>query len=351
MDEEQAFRELVHLVYGEGASELIRKMEPGQSDLHGAAASTHATHQDKRKRQITAGLSAVGATAGAAGLGLGAHNLARGYKEHRTGKNPAGVVTGPKLRRLKAAKGAFRSEKLATALIPLEVAGLGGEVMATRILHADTKKKTVQKDLGELQESSGMPTNRGQLTRMVIPTASKAGVKGAKIGVRGAKKLPEKIVTTKGKLVALKQKADQVSKAEEVNLTWEGEIAKTNIDKQQLFGWASVIEINGEPVVDLQGDRITAEEMEKSAYEFVVKSRKGGDMHQRDGWQPIHKSDMIESFMVTPEKRDAMGLPDTVPTGWWVGFQVRDQQLWDDVKTGKRTGFSIHGRGRREAVG
>ena len=112
-----------------------------------------------------------------------------------------------------------------------------------------------------------------------------------------------------------------------------------------------MIEIDGEQITDLQGDRISPDEMEKSAYEFVVKSRKGGDMHLRDNWAPIHKSDMIESFMVTPEKRDAMGLPSSVPTGWWVGFQVNDPEVWAKVKSGERTGFSIHGRGRRETVG
>jgi Putative phage serine protease XkdF len=81
-----------------------------------------------------------------------------------------------------------------------------------------------------------------------------------------------------------------------------------------------------------------------------MKSRKGGDMHLRDDWQPIQKSEMIESFIVTPEKRDAMGLPDSVPSGWWVGYQVRDPEVWSKIKTGERTGFSIHGKGRRVPV-
>jgi len=107
------------------------------------------------------------------------------------------------------------------------------------------------------------------------------------------------------------------------------------------------VELDGEPVVDLQGDIISAEEMEKAAYTYVSKSRKGGDMHLRNDWQPVQKSEMIESFIVTPEKRDAMGLPGSVPTGWWVGFQVQDPQVWADIRSGKRTGFSIHGHGRR----
>ena len=87
--------------------------------------------------------------------------------------------------------------------------------------------------------------------------------------------------------------------------------------------------------------------MEKAGYEYVMKSRKGGDMHLRDNWEPIQKSEMIESFIVTAEKREAMGLPDSVPTGWWVGFQVQDPEVWAKVKSGERTGFSIHGHGKR----
>jgi len=36
-----------------------------------------------------------------------------------------------------------------------------------------------------------------------------------------------------------------------------------------------------------------------------------------------------------------------VPSGWWVGFKVQDPEVWAKVKTGERTGFSIHGHGRR----
>ena len=336
--------ELVEAMFGGGGDELIYKMEPGQSDL--------ASH-DRKKRAFTAGLSAVGASAGAAGLALGGHNLARSYRVARYGvkggkaaRTAAGVVK-PIASKGKAIKEAVGHEKLATGLIPLEVAGLGGEVMATRILHNDAKKKVskgvlVRKDLGELPENS-LPTSRRGMTIAAVTTGARAGGKGLEYTKKGAAKLPEKIATTKGKLTAIKAKVDK----RDVEITWSGEIAKADSDKQQLFGWASVIEVNGEPIIDLQGDRISAEEMEKSAYEYVVKSRKGGDMHLRDEWQPVHKSDMIESFMVTPEKRDAMGLPSSVPTGWWVGFQVNDPEVWSKVKSGERTGFSIHGRGRR----
>jgi hypothetical protein len=318
---DETFREVADLLFGGGGDELISKISPTQSDL--------ATH-DKRKRMTTAGLSAIGATAGAAGLGLAGKETYHGIKNAPKGLSATGKLVH-----------AAKTKKLATALVPLEVAGLGGELMATKILHGDTKKKIPVSKASDLllNNASEIPTSKGKLTRAVIssPKVRKKGVEYTKKGAGVLKRVPDKLVTH-----------HKVEKADtEIDVVWEGDFAKADADKQQVFGWASVVEVDGQPVVDLQGDYISTDEMEKAGYQYVMKSRKGGDMHLRDNWAPIQKSEMIESFIVTPEKRDAMGLPDSVPTGWWVGFQVQDQQVWSDIKDGKRTGFSIHGHGKR----
>ena len=137
------------------------------------------------------------------------------------------------------------------------------------------------------------------------------------------------------------------------SITWEGEISKVDDEKRQVFGWCSVSEIDGELVTDHQNDYVPINEMEMSAYDYVIKSRKGGDMHSRvkKDWlldEPLHVSDLIESFVVTPEKLAQMGLPENaLPHGWWVGFKVNDDKVWDKVKNGERLGFSIHGSGKR----
>jgi hypothetical protein len=139
-----------------------------------------------------------------------------------------------------------------------------------------------------------------------------------------------------------------VSKSESPDLTWSGEISKMDTDKRQVFGFCTVTHVNGEPVIDLQGDYVPLEEIEKAAYTYVIDSRKGGDMHQRNGDQPLHTSDLVESFVVTPEKLETMGLDrNAMPHGWWVGFKVNDDKQWEMVKSGERAGFSIHGSGRR----
>ena len=131
----------------------------------------------------------------------------------------------------------------------------------------------------------------------------------------------------------------------------EIEFSKVDTDKMQTFGWCSVVKINGQDVVDKQNDLIDIAEIEKSAYDYVLGSRAGGDMHRRTADGGVHKvADMIESFVLTPEKISKMGLPEDTAQGWWIGMQVHDPEVWADVKSGKRTGFSIHGTGRREPI-
>ena len=108
-------------------------------------------------------------------------------------------------------------------------------------------------------------------------------------------------------------------------------------------------------MLDKQGDIIEPEEIEKAAYSYVMKSRIGGDMHRRAAFgDALHKadgphkvSDMVESMVFTDDKIAKMGLPDEFPRGWWVGFKVHDEDTWNMVKNGERTGFSIHGIGIR----
>ena len=51
------------------------------------------------------------------------------------------------------------------------------------------------------------------------------------------------------------------------------------------------------------------------------------------------------------EKMEAMGIPEgTLPTGWWIGFQVTDADVWEKVKDGTYSMFSIEGEAKRVEV-
>ena len=86
-----AFYEVAELLLGDGAGELISKKEMS----------------DKTKRRLTAGLSAVGATAGAAGLGYAAYKTKFPYKAARA----AGAT------RKGALRAAAKEEPFGTALV------------------------------------------------------------------------------------------------------------------------------------------------------------------------------------------------------------------------------------------
>lgn len=147
------------------------------------------------------------------------------------------------------------------------------------------------------------------------------------------------------------QATPAVLKSDDSDFTVECTFAKFDEDEKTVFGWASITEQDGVPVIDRQGDTIDATEMAKAAYEYVIKSRKGGHQHKRtDTDEPLHVSDMIESMVFTPEKIAKMGLPPDTPIGWWVGYKVNDDAIWKAVKDGEITGLSIHGKGKRTPV-
>ena len=56
-------------------------------------------------------------------------------------------------------------------------------------------------------------------------------------------------------------------------------IAKIDEEKQIVYGWASVVEKNGDAVVDQQGDIISIDEIEKAAHRFLTDCRVAGDSH------------------------------------------------------------------------
>lgn len=128
------------------------------------------------------------------------------------------------------------------------------------------------------------------------------------------------------------------------------EIIKFDNDQKLVFGWANIIkDANGEVYIDTQGDFIEdIAELEKAAYDYVLHSRNGAEMHINQNVARV-----VESFVVTPDKLEALGLvakSDVVPAGWWIGFKVDNDDVWSKIKDGSYTGFSVHGKGQREIV-
>ena len=125
------------------------------------------------------------------------------------------------------------------------------------------------------------------------------------------------------------------------------QIKKSDDEKMQAFGWANIsITADGEVLEDLQHDIIEPEELEQAAYKFVDLYREGGEMHERGGVAVL-----IESVIFTEEKMKAIGIePGTIPVGWWIGFKVLDDDVWEKVKDGTYSMFSIEGEAQRIEV-
>lgn len=131
-----------------------------------------------------------------------------------------------------------------------------------------------------------------------------------------------------------------------VELVGECRVSKADDALQILFGWASVaVNKAGEDVVDYHNDVIAIEDLELAAYDFVARSRDSGEDHAGG-----ISGDVVESFVVTPEKLDAMGIEKGVlPLGWWIGVHVADKTAYERAKT-EKTMFSIEGVAVREPL-
>lgn len=126
-------------------------------------------------------------------------------------------------------------------------------------------------------------------------------------------------------------------------------ITKVADEQQIVLGWANVsMTEDGIPIEDYQHDMIEPEELERAAYEYVLKFRDTGEGHNP---KLRKKGKLVESVVFTKEKLTAMGIPEgTVPLGWWIGFKIEDKSTWDKVKKGEYTMFSIEGTGEREPI-
>lgn len=149
----------------------------------------------------------------------------------------------------------------------------------------------------------------------------------------------------------MKKFSDMIQKSAEHTesnvLKGKFKVMKSNDDRMLAFGWANVsIRADGEIIEDWQKDIVEPEELENAAYQFVELYREGGEMHERGG-----AAVLIESVVFTEEKLKAMGIPEgTLPIGWWIGFKVTDEDVWEKVKDGTYSMFSIEGEAQREEV-
>lgn len=114
------------------------------------------------------------------------------------------------------------------------------------------------------------------------------------------------------------------------------QIKKRDDEKQIVWG-----EVYIPDLPDSQGDSMTAEEIEKAAYLFMANQRLDqiDQMHDEDCAAP--EATVVESFIARE------GDQTFIPGSWVVGVHIRNQEVWEAVKSGKFNGFSLQGKAVR----
>lgn len=123
-----------------------------------------------------------------------------------------------------------------------------------------------------------------------------------------------------------------------------GVVTKIDDEQKIAYGWFSVIEEGGQPVVDTQGDIITEPTLIKAVHGFILDSRAGKLMHNGQ-----RVADVVDSIVFAKDLQKALGV-DLGKVGWFGGMKFRDDAIWQRVKSGELPAFSIGGYGKRKPV-
>lgn len=118
-------------------------------------------------------------------------------------------------------------------------------------------------------------------------------------------------------------------------------------EKSLVSGWANVAKnADGSIPLDWQGDIIDPQVLEDAAVDFMMNYRESGEIHEGDAVGTV-----VESIVFTKDKQAAIGIPEgTIPEGWFITVKIHDQEVFEKVKSGEYSMFSIQGSGERHAV-
>lgn len=137
------------------------------------------------------------------------------------------------------------------------------------------------------------------------------------------------------KITIHKDKKEKEVMSKQVDIKKEFPILKRDDEKRLITGVVLEPEVE-----DAHGDVISEEEVEDAAHDFMMKSRVIGLQHKELG--PV---EVVESFIT----KEAMKIGDepVVKGAWVMTVKVHDDSVWESVKKGEFTGFSIGGTGMR----
>lgn len=116
------------------------------------------------------------------------------------------------------------------------------------------------------------------------------------------------------------------------------ELFKLDDEQRLIYGVVLVPDVE-----DLQGDICSKEDIQEAAHDYLVNSRLIKAQHRAPT-----DADVVECYIAPVDIPIGKGI---APAGSWVMVtKVKSQAMWDAVKKGDVTGYSIGGRGTREEI-
>jgi hypothetical protein len=138
--------------------------------------------------------------------------------------------------------------------------------------------------------------------------------------------------------------SESVSSLTKAEVQIEGQILKQMDEERLAFGWAYVSTVNGEVSLDHSGEFIRPDQIAKAATNFMLSMRTAKAMHTGE-----KIGEVVHSMPLTNDIAKALGIQSD-REGWVIALKVYDDQVWQDVKSGKLAAFSIGGRALKEMV-
>jgi hypothetical protein len=137
-----------------------------------------------------------------------------------------------------------------------------------------------------------------------------------------------------------KKPSISVKKNDDGTVNWEIEFPIYKLDNEKRLVGGVVYEPD---VVDAQHDSASEAEIEKAAHNFIEQSRTLGIMHKEEAGP---RAKIVESYVAPTNMK--IGNQNIRKGTWMMVVKVYDNELWNLVKDGKITGFSMGGRAREE---
>lgn len=110
-------------------------------------------------------------------------------------------------------------------------------------------------------------------------------------------------------------------------------------DGQVVEGWANVVtDDTGNIVIDSHGTHFPLEEIQRAADNFLLYT----GMEGNDGHKALPAMKMVGSLVIDRELQQYLSEHRNM-TGWYVRYRITDPALQEQVRLGKRIGFSIEG--------